>query len=353
MDKETLSNYGWIVICVLVLAVMIALASPFGKFVSNAVKSTTAGLFDVNQSALGAAGIVIDDQSFCDHTNTTTIPAGEATEEHPAHDTYSVCNDCGKLMTVDGEIPYTYADFTITSNNRSKVGYTGAENENLVIPETFFDNDTWYRVISIDTQAFMSCANLTSVTIPDSVISIGYGAFRSCSGLISVTIPDSVTTIDAYAFQMCSNLTSVTIPDSVTIISGSAFGLCPKLTTVNLGKSVDTIGASAFQNCTSLTAINIPNSVTLIGYGAFENCSNLTSVTIPVSVTKIWSSAFWKCTNLTSVTFENPKGWWYASSTDATDGTSIYSSALSNPATAATYLKTTYYNKYWQCTVSE
>ena len=30
MDKETLSNYGWIVICVLVLAVMLALATPFG-----------------------------------------------------------------------------------------------------------------------------------------------------------------------------------------------------------------------------------------------------------------------------------------------------------------------------------
>ena len=30
MDKETLSNYGWVVICVLVLVVMIALATPFG-----------------------------------------------------------------------------------------------------------------------------------------------------------------------------------------------------------------------------------------------------------------------------------------------------------------------------------
>ena len=37
MDKETLSNYGWIVICVLVLAVMLALATPFGKFISNAI----------------------------------------------------------------------------------------------------------------------------------------------------------------------------------------------------------------------------------------------------------------------------------------------------------------------------
>ena len=32
MDKETLSNYGWVVICVLVLVVMIALATPFGKY---------------------------------------------------------------------------------------------------------------------------------------------------------------------------------------------------------------------------------------------------------------------------------------------------------------------------------
>ena len=64
MDKETLSNYGWIVICVLILAVMIALATPFGNFVSEAIKSTTAGLFATNQNALGAAGIAIPGQEF-------------------------------------------------------------------------------------------------------------------------------------------------------------------------------------------------------------------------------------------------------------------------------------------------
>ena len=48
MDKETLSNYGWIVILVLILAVMIALATPFGNFIAGAIKSTTAGFFSVN-----------------------------------------------------------------------------------------------------------------------------------------------------------------------------------------------------------------------------------------------------------------------------------------------------------------
>lgn len=65
MDKETLSNYGWIVICTLVLAVMLALATPFGDFVANAVKTTTKGLFDVNQKALNSTGLMnIENQDF-------------------------------------------------------------------------------------------------------------------------------------------------------------------------------------------------------------------------------------------------------------------------------------------------
>ena len=64
MDKETLSNYGWIVILVLVLAVMLALATPFGSFISGAVKSTAQGLFNTNKQALDIAGIVINNQSF-------------------------------------------------------------------------------------------------------------------------------------------------------------------------------------------------------------------------------------------------------------------------------------------------
>ena len=52
MDKETLSNYGWVVICVLVLVVMIALATPFGDYIAKAVKNTTEGLFGASQKAL-------------------------------------------------------------------------------------------------------------------------------------------------------------------------------------------------------------------------------------------------------------------------------------------------------------
>ena len=53
MDKETLSNYGWITIAVLILAVMIALATPFGKYVSNGYKATYEGLGDTNNQVIG------------------------------------------------------------------------------------------------------------------------------------------------------------------------------------------------------------------------------------------------------------------------------------------------------------
>lgn len=57
MDKETLSNYGWIVIAVLVLSVMIALATPFGEYIKAGVESTTAGLFDTSEKAMNVVGM--------------------------------------------------------------------------------------------------------------------------------------------------------------------------------------------------------------------------------------------------------------------------------------------------------
>ncbi len=57
MDKNTLSNYGWIVIAVLVLSVMIALATPFGEYIKAGVESTTAGLFETQEKAMNVVGM--------------------------------------------------------------------------------------------------------------------------------------------------------------------------------------------------------------------------------------------------------------------------------------------------------
>ena len=49
---------------------------------------------------------------------------------------------------------------------------------NIVIPENITYNGNTYSVTTIGEAAFWSCADLTSVTIPNSVTSIDYSAFR-------------------------------------------------------------------------------------------------------------------------------------------------------------------------------
>ena len=125
MDKNTLSNYGWIVIAVLVLAVMIALATPFGSFIEQGVRATTEGLFDTSKNAVNSAfedlGVQMEDQTFedgykapngenqepisCTHTNTKTEGTITATCITSGHTGKTICIDCGKTIANDAIIP--------------------------------------------------------------------------------------------------------------------------------------------------------------------------------------------------------------------------------------------------------
>ena len=265
-------------------------------------------------------------------------------------------------------------------------------------------------VTSIGYYAFGDCIDLTSVTIPNNVTSIDEFAFRNCSSLISIVIPNGVQSISDYVFSGCSGLTSVTIGNGVTSIGERAFSGCSRLTSVTIGNGVTSIGYCAFVGCSGLTSITIPDSVTSIGsyafsgcnslermtipfvgatkdgtsnkhfgyiFGAssykdngnyvpaslkeviitggtsigsyaFYGCSGLTSVTIPDSVTSIGDRAFGNCSGLTSVTFEVTTGWYYSSYSTATSGTSLTSSDLSIPSTAAEWLTSTYCKYYWR-----
>ena len=178
------------------------------------------------------------------------------------------------LFTV-GDIQYE-----ITGTNEVEVDSASTSATSIVIPETIDYEGITYNVTSIDTWAFDSHTNLTSVTIPNSIVSIEKGAFYGCTGLTSIDIPNSVTTIDTGAFYGCAGLTSINIPNSITSIK-----------------------TSTFQSCSSLTSITIPNSITSIGYAAFAYCTGLTSVTIPESVTSIDDGAFNSCSNLTTLHF--------------------------------------------------
>ena len=199
-----------------------------------------------------------------------------------------------------------------TKSDDNKYAYSG----NVIIPQSIISDGIEYSVVGIDHDAFFSCGNLTSVTIPESVTSIGSHAFYRCSGLTSVTIPESVTSIGGNAFDGTAWLknqedgliyinnialtykgtmpenTSIVIKEGTILIAHNAFQGCSGLTSVTIPSSVTSIGDYAFRNCSGLTSMTIPESVTSIGEGAFSDCSGLTSVTIPNSVTFIGNGAF-------------------------------------------------------------
>jgi BspA type Leucine rich repeat region (6 copies) len=224
----------------------------------------------------------------------------------------------GGLPTVElgappAQVNYAVAGATAYVTNSPNVS------GNITIVSTY----EGYPVTSIGNDAFNNCANLMSVTIPDSVTNLGDSAFFNCTSLMNVIIPNSVTSIGGSAFADCisltsvtipdsitsiglgafqfSGLTSVTIPDSVTNLGDFAFSFCTSLKNAVIGNGITSIGLNEFAYCNSLTSVTISDSITSIG-NAFD-LSGLTSVTIPDSVTNITDYAFSYCTSLTNITF--------------------------------------------------
>ena len=68
-------------------------------------------------------------------------------------------------------------------------------------------------------------------------------------------VKDSTRIIAGEAFYSCENLNSVTIPNSVTHIGDAAFYECVSITSVSIGSGVTHIGYLVFSDCDSLKTI--------------------------------------------------------------------------------------------------
>ena len=274
-----------------------------------------------------------------EHAYTSTMVEPTATTE--GYTKYT-CSNCNHTYTEDIKI----IEGQINRFNRHLLGYTGVENEELIISAVFQENGEWFRITHIDDAAFRDCDNLRAVVIPASIRSIGSEAFSNCTNLRSVDIPNGVTSIGEFAFGLCNNLMSITIPESVTSIGSLAFFSCFKLVEVynlsslTIEKGADTnggVGLYALDVYTSKSEISklweddngyifyengdvcyligyMGNAVELtlpdncngkkyaINHYAFYDYESLTSVTIPKGVTSIGNYAFFECDKITNLT---------------------------------------------------
>lgn len=108
-------------------------------------------------------------------------------------------------------------------------------------------------VTMVDTYAFHSCYNITSLTMPN-VQTIGYLSTAYCYSIESVSAPKA-TVVDGYAFNHCEAATSFDLP-LVETVGDYGFGYCYALESISLPKATS-LGMRAFISSTSLTSLEL------------------------------------------------------------------------------------------------
>lgn len=186
-------------------------------------------------------------------------------------------------------------------------------------------------------KALFRGANLTEVTIPESVVKIDEYAFYGCSGLKKVNIEgNNLVIVGSFSFLGCVELEEINLPDSVKYIDSAAFHGCYELNKIVLSDNVEYVFSNAFEYCKSAESLYIGKNMkgytlNLAGcnnfktievdegnkfYKAVDNVlfnkdmtelikfppkSEVTEYTVPDSVTKIKQIAFDDCDNLRRV----------------------------------------------------
>ena len=248
------------------------------------------------------------------------------------------------------------AQFTFATNNGALTltSYTGS-GRTVTIPGL----TNGLPVVAIGEKAFLDCAGLVSITIPNSITNFGVSAFDGCTNLLAVFFqgnsPENSPLIGAAAgvFSDDPNVTlyylqgttgwegaynglpevqwnpdvlneliystnddvititgysgaggAIAIPSVINslpvgCIAGNAFFNCASLTGITFPNTLTNLGDLAFADCTALTGVVLPNLV--LGNDVFSNCVALTNVVFAVSVTNISGAEFFGCAALASV----------------------------------------------------
>ena len=221
-------------------------------------------------------------------------------------------------------------------------GLEGAGKESLEIPSEITVGGKDYKVTQIAGNALSAendsekFAQISSITVPDSVTSIGQAAFGGCSNLTSITLPfvggklnGTENTYFGYIFgaggaaqnskYVPKFLETVTIEnnniDANISIDANTFDTCANIKTITFGNGVTGFDSGALYGCNSIQELTLPflgetlEQGSILGY-IFGSSSNedvptsLTSLTV-TGECNIVDRAYKGCTSLITVSLDN------------------------------------------------
>ena len=279
MDKQTLSNYGWLTIVTLILAVMLALATPFGTYVGDAVVSVANGFVGASNEAVDEDNIKDKSEKFDSKFDYTAfdkdITYGTNAPELNHNGTIPVG---GTYITYNG-IEYTAGQAFPTINEGDVYYYedymycycyywcTNCDEWTYECGCTLGSDSDWYVRVKNDSQTKYSDHILESIN--GHTINSLWNAFYSCHNLIdasNINIPSTVWDYDN-AFGWCYSLTKApVIPDYIenghTLYLGHTFNNCASLSGTII---IDEINISFYDSCfydTNVTSIKMSNGQT-------------------------------------------------------------------------------------------
>lgn len=240
MDKETLSHYGWIVVLILILSVMMALATPLGQFVANGFKSTYVGFTHTLSNAINNTGANMD------------VPKDEEPKDP---DFYKF--EPGLYQTGAIEL------------YREKGGK--AIKDMLITPwETLVEKDALYG--GETSKIWCSNPHGGSTSTSDNPKS------NDLAGDLLLPDDGSVIGFSQFAFKRTKTLTGILLPSTFAGFTGWTFIWCSGLKEITIPDGVDALYTQEFCGCSSLESATIPNSVQKIGQAAFSGCTNLNEI---------------------------------------------------------------------------
>ena len=291
MDKNTLSNYGWIVIAVLVLAVMIALATPFGKYIESGVKSTTEGLFSTSENAMNTAfgdmGVQVEKPTFEDGyktpnggtTETPDVPSGPAFGDNkieygkndpdlnhsgviPEGGYYvdasmtEFTHDENFPVTKNGDV-YDYGDYEYTYNERNQGWHVSLLDKTKSSYGAILESINGKPIIDMNC-TFGNCTSLTVAPVIPSTVTNMYETFYNCKSLTTAPkIPNSVVNMNS-TFYFCSLLQTMSaIPESVTNMHQTFYD-CKSLT----GTVTINANPTHYTDCFYISTVGKPLTLT-------------------------------------------------------------------------------------------